>query len=42
VVLPRDGAVAGVGIAAALGGTLRTAGLTELRGRTFDAVTSVQ
>ena len=42
VVLPRDGAVAGVGIAAALGGSLRTAGLAELRGRTFDAVTSRQ
>jgi dolichyl-phosphate beta-glucosyltransferase len=38
-VLPRDGAVAAVGIAAALGGSLRTAGLEELRGRTFDAVT---
>lgn|GEM_PF-109618 len=42
VVLPRDGAVAGVGIAAALGGTLRTAGLAELRGRPYDAVTSYQ
>ncbi|HXC19413.1 MAG TPA: glycosyltransferase [Acidimicrobiales bacterium] len=40
VVLPRDGAVAGVGIAAALGGSLRTASLTELRGRTYDAVTA--
>jgi dolichyl-phosphate beta-glucosyltransferase len=40
LVLPRDGAVAGVGIAAALGGSLRTAELTELRGRTYDAVTS--
>jgi dolichyl-phosphate beta-glucosyltransferase len=39
VVLPRDGAVAGVGIATALGGSLRTAGLTELRGRVYDAVT---
>jgi dolichyl-phosphate beta-glucosyltransferase len=39
-VLPRDGAVAGVGIATALGGSLRTAGLAELRGRTYDAVTS--
>jgi glycosyltransferase involved in cell wall biosynthesis len=38
VVLPRDGAVAGVGIATALGGSLRTAGLVELRGRVFDAV----
>jgi dolichyl-phosphate beta-glucosyltransferase len=37
-VLPRDGAVAGVGIASALGGSLRTAGLAELRGRTYDAV----
>jgi dolichyl-phosphate beta-glucosyltransferase len=42
VVLPRDGAVAGVGVATALGGSLRTAGLSELRGRTFDAVTSGQ
>jgi hypothetical protein len=40
VVLPRDGAVAGIGIATALGGSLRTAGLTELRGRTYDAVTA--
>jgi hypothetical protein len=40
VVLPRDGSVAGVGIASALGGSLRTAGLAELRGRTYDAVTS--
>jgi hypothetical protein len=42
VVLPRDGAVAGVGVATALGGSLRTAGLSELRGRTFDAVTASQ
>ncbi len=42
VVLPRDGAVAGVGIAAALGGSLRTAGLGELRGRTYDGVTRAQ
>ncbi|HUZ41752.1 MAG TPA: glycosyltransferase [Acidimicrobiales bacterium] len=42
VVLPREGAVAGVGIASALGGKLRTAGLAELRGRTFDAVTPKQ
>ena len=40
VVLPRDGAVAGIGIASALGGSLRTAGLAELRGRNYDAVTS--
>jgi hypothetical protein len=38
VVLPRDGAVAGVGIATALGGSLRTAGLVELRDRVYDAV----
>ena len=38
LVLPRDGAVAGHGIAEALGGTLRTAGLAELAGRTYDAV----
>ena len=42
VVLPRDGAVAGVGIVSVLGGSLRTTGLAELRGRTFDAVTSGQ
>ena len=42
VVLPRDGAVAGVGLAAALGGMLRTAGLAELRGRTYNAVTSTK
>lgn len=42
VVLPRDAAVAGVGIAAALGGALRTAGLAELRDRTYDAATSQQ
>jgi len=42
VVLPRDGAVAGVGIATALGGSLRTAGLAELRGRTYEAVTSAR
>jgi dolichyl-phosphate beta-glucosyltransferase len=40
VVLPRDGSVGGVGIASALGGKLRTAGLVELRGRTYDAVTA--
>ena len=40
LVLPRDGAVAGVGIATALDGKLRTAGLAELRGRRYDAVTS--
>ncbi len=42
IVLPRDGAVAGVGIASTLGGTLRTAGLDELRGRVYDAVTPAQ
>lgn len=42
VVLPRDGAVAGIGIATALGGSLRTADLNELRGRSYDAVTSAQ
>jgi len=40
LVLPRDAVVAGVGIATALGGSLRTAGLAELRGRRYDAVTS--
>ena len=33
VVLPRDGALAGAGIAAAVGGQLRTTNLEELRGR---------
>ena len=33
VVLPRDGALAGAGIAAAVGGRLRTTNLAELRGR---------
>jgi dolichyl-phosphate beta-glucosyltransferase len=40
LVLPRDGALAGLTIATALGGALRTTKLTELRGRTFEAVTS--
>jgi dolichyl-phosphate beta-glucosyltransferase len=38
LVLPRDGAVAGVGIAEAMKGTLRTAKLDELKHRTYDAV----
>ncbi|HEY5092464.1 MAG TPA: glycosyltransferase [Acidimicrobiales bacterium] len=38
LVLPRDGALAGLNVATALGGTFRTAGLSELSGRTFDAV----
>jgi dolichyl-phosphate beta-glucosyltransferase len=38
LVLARDGAVGGAGIAEALGGRLRVAGLDELRGRTFEAV----
>lgn len=38
LVLPRDGALAGAGIAAALGGTLGTAGIAELRARTYEAV----
>jgi hypothetical protein len=38
VVLPRDGSLGGLGIAATLGGTLRVAGLDELRGRIFEAV----
>jgi dolichyl-phosphate beta-glucosyltransferase len=42
VVLPRDAAVAGVGIASALGGSLRTADLEELRGRVYDAVIPAQ
>lgn len=38
LVLPRDGSLAGLGIAEGLGGTLRTAHLEEFRQRTFDAV----
>ena len=38
VTLPRDGALAGLGIAAAVGGSLRTARLGELRARTYVAV----
>jgi hypothetical protein len=38
VVLARDGAVAGLAIAQSLGGTLRTASLDELRGRSYEAV----
>lgn len=38
VVLPRDGALGGLGISAALGGQLRTATLDELRNRRYDAV----
>ncbi len=38
VVLPRDGSLGGLGIAASLKGTLRVAQLNEFRGRTLDAV----
>jgi len=38
VVMPRDGAVTAVGIAQALGGSVRTASLDELRGRRLEAV----
>ena len=38
VVLPRDGALAGTSIAEGLAGTLATAGLADLRGRTYEAV----
>jgi len=38
LVLPRDGSLAGLGIAEALRGTLRTAGLEELRARTYEAL----
>jgi glycosyltransferase involved in cell wall biosynthesis len=38
LVLPRDGSLAGLGIAVVLHGTLRTAGLGELRARTYEAV----
>jgi hypothetical protein len=38
LVLPRDGSLAGLGIAEALHGTLRTAYLNELRARKYEAV----
>jgi hypothetical protein len=38
IVLPRDGSLGGLGIAAALSGHFGTVGLTALRGRSFDAV----
>jgi dolichyl-phosphate beta-glucosyltransferase len=38
LVLARDGAVGGAGVAEALGARLRIAGLDELRGRSFEAV----
>jgi dolichyl-phosphate beta-glucosyltransferase len=38
LVLPRDGALAGLGIAEALKGTLRTARIAELRDRTYEAI----
>ena len=38
VVLPRDGALGGLGIAATLNGTLRTAGLGELKNRSYEAI----
>jgi len=38
LVLARDGAPAGMGVAAALGGRLRTATIQELRGRRLEAV----
>ncbi len=38
LVLARDGALAGLGIAEQCGGTLRTATLSELRDRTYEAV----
>jgi dolichyl-phosphate beta-glucosyltransferase len=38
VVMPRDGAVAAMGIAESLQGRLRTASLDELRGRSLEAV----
>jgi len=37
-VLPRDGSLGGLGIAATLNGTLRLARVSELRGRTYEAV----
>jgi len=38
LVLPRDGATGGLGVAAVLDGQLRTTTPAELRGRTYDAV----
>ena len=38
VVLPRDGSLGGLGIAAAMGGTLRLASLSELKGRSYQAL----
>lgn len=38
LVLSRDGAIGGAGLADALGGRLRTTRLDELRGRSFEAV----
>jgi hypothetical protein len=38
VVVPRDAAVAAMGIAESLQGSLRTASLAELRGRSLEAV----
>ncbi|NNN09241.1 MAG: glycosyltransferase [Acidimicrobiaceae bacterium] len=38
IVVPRNAAVAAIGIAQSLGGTLRTTSLSELRGRTLVAV----
>ncbi len=38
LVLPRDGALAGLTIAEQLGGTLRTASLLELRARRYEAI----
>jgi dolichyl-phosphate beta-glucosyltransferase len=38
LVLPREGSLAGLSIATALGGTLATAGLNELRARSYEAV----
>jgi hypothetical protein len=38
VVLPRDGALGGLGIAATLNGSLRIAELFELKNRTYEAV----
>lgn len=38
LVLPRDGALAGLTISQQLGGTLRTAALSELRARRYEAI----
>jgi hypothetical protein len=38
LVVGRNGGPGGLGVASVLGGTLRTTNLTELRGRSYEAV----